>query len=112
MRTMKAKETLPNANGWQDRHNKAVSGYHVLGPQTHEGALVNMLKAWADYAEVHQSRFESNIGDDGVLGVYWQQIGEGIRGLLNGEAGRLDCGTLDGFILDTLTDNGINTENL
>ena len=60
----------------------------------------------------HKARFESAIGEDYVLGPQWQAIGEGLRGLLNGETGRLDCGTLDGFILATLDENGIDTETL
>jgi hypothetical protein len=71
-----------------------------------------MLRAWEKYATAHKARFDSTIGEDYVLGPRWEEIGMGIRGLLNGETGRLDCGTLDAFILQTLTGNGVSTDNL
>ncbi len=92
---------MPNDNGWQDRHLKALKG-----PINFETAIVAMLEGWARYADVHASRYESPIGDDGVLGAHWQEIGNSIRALLNGECGRLDCGTIDGFIVETLRSEG------
>ncbi len=65
-----------------------------------------MVQGWADYARTHRNRFESTIGEDYVLGPQWQAIGEGLLGLLNGETGALDCGTLDGFIRDTMEAHG------
>lgn len=70
-----------------------------------------MIKGWAKYAEDHRARFESPIGQDGVLGDYWESIGDALRGLLNGDCGRLDCGTLDGFILRTMAGNGVSTDS-
>lgn len=52
------------------------------------------------------------IGQDGVLGPAWQEIGEAIRTLLNGEAGRLDCGTLDSILLDAMQANGLDTSQM
>lgn len=63
-----------------------------------ERAIVYMLKGWAEYADAHAKRYDSAIGDDGVLGDPWETIGQSIIDLLNGETGRLDCGTLDGVI--------------
>lgn len=73
---------------------------------THESSIIRLLTAWAEYADAHKERYESGIGDDGVLGPAWQAIGENIRTLLNGDCGRLDCGTLDGFLCDTLQAEG------
>ena len=96
------------ADEWRARHNKAVR----VPRAGHEAALVNMIAAWADYAAAHAEKFEDSIGEDGVLGLEWEAIGDALRGLLNGESGaRLDCGTLDGFLLDTMQRNGIETEN-
>ena len=50
----------------------------------------------------HQDAYEFSIHADGVLGAAWAQIGEGLLGLLNGERGRLDGGTLDRAIRDLL----------
>jgi hypothetical protein len=71
-----------------------------------------MLESWNDYACNHYNQFDSLIGEEYVLGPAWQAIGESIRTLLNGDCGRLDCGTIDSFILKTLASNGISTENL
>lgn len=112
---MKANPKLPG--DWKERHNDAV--YFSLPvnrtapPRIFETSVVRMLEAWAFYADNHRVRYSTPIGDDGVLGPEWQAIGLGIRGLLNGDVGpRLDCGTLDGFILDTLAANGSDTETL
>jgi hypothetical protein len=91
---------MPNDTGWQTRHMAALRT-----PTGFEVAIVEMLKAWALYADTHSRRYESKIGHD-VLGDEWAAIGRGIRGLLNGETGHLDCGTLDGFIADTLAAEG------
>lgn len=91
MLSLKANPKLPG--DWKERHNSAVDSY---------------ISAVSD----HRARYESPIGDDGVLGPEWRDIGLGIRGLLNGETGRLDCGTLDAFILDTLKAEGIETDGL
>lgn len=99
---MKANRQLANMGGWQDRHDSAVAN-----PKPDERPMVEMISAWAQYAIQHQRRFESTIGEDYVLGPNWQAIGEGLLGLLNGETGRLDCGTLDGFIRDTMKTNDI-----
>ena len=73
------------------RHHEALQN-----PKGVERAVVGMRKALLDYAAQYEERFGSHIGDDGVLGDCWLQIARGYLGLLNGETGRLDCGTLDG----------------
>lgn len=96
-----------NASEWVNRHNAAVER-----PAGFEAAIVKMLHFWEMYASEHQKRFESPIGEDYVLGPEWRDIGLAIRGLLNGKTGRLDCGTLDAFILETMRENGVETDNL
>ena len=68
-----------------------------------------MYDAWHRLAENHRDRYKSVIGDDGVLGPAWEQIGDSLRTLLNGDCGGLDCGTVDGLILDTMTRHGVDT---
>ena len=89
-------------NKWGARHCAAWRE-----PQGPEAGIVNMIQAAAQYADYHALRFESKIGDDGVLGDHWAEIMRAVRGLLNGECGRLDCGTVDGLILDMLKAEGI-----
>ena len=102
---MKANRRMPNTGDWQGRHDSAID--HPRGPEV---ALVGMLKGWQAYAESHQARYESAIGDDGVLGDQWRAIGEGIQGLLDGEIGRLDCGTLSTWITATMAECGCEVE--
>lgn len=107
-----ADTTMPNTGGWQDRHDAAIRHPHLsVARKDFETAIVEMLKGWAKYAEDHKARYEAPIGDDGVLGAYWESMGDALRGLLNGETGRLDCGTLDGFILDTMRFHGVDVDN-
>lgn len=98
---------IQSSQDWAVRHNEAIDR-----PRGFEVPVVRMLHFWEMYAVEHAKRWESSIGEDYVLGPEWRDIGLAIRGLLNGETGRLDCGTLDGFILNTLKENDIETENL
>ncbi len=68
-----------------------------------------MLVGWLAYARVHQDRHENAVGNDGFLGDHWEALGRAILGLLNGETGRLDCGTLDKLIRHTMRDNAVTT---
>ncbi len=107
----KAKLTANPAltGNWKARHNDAVD-WPTLRFET---PVVQLLKAWQMYAKDHQTRYDSPVGEDGVLGVYWREVGLCLRGLLNGDVGpRLDCGTLDAFILGVLAENGVSTEGL
>jgi len=74
--------------------------------------MSRMLRGWIQYAEEHQKQYESTIGEDGVLGPAWAQIGDGIRQLLNGDLGRLDAGTLDSIINDNLIEQKFDPEQL
>ena len=95
---------------WQIRHNEAVDLYCTM-IRSHEHSFLKLLAGWKGYADSHKYMFESCIGDDNVLGPAWEVVGDGLRELLNGEVGpRLDCGTLDSFIYDTMKDNGVDVE--
>lgn len=72
--------------------------------------VVRMIEALALYADKHAERFESPIGNDYVLGVAWANIARGVRDLLNGEMGNLDCGTLDGMLVGMMEAQGIDPD--
>jgi len=74
--------------------------------------MVSMIKSWLAYADWHKGRHQSKIGDDGVLGMEWARIGCALRGLLNGECGRLDCGTLDHVIVSALEAEEFDPDNI
>lgn len=101
-RLFRKPDVAGNIGGWQERHMSAV-----LTGRGFERPIVRMIEHWLRYADLHQQRYESKIGDDGVLGQHWEQIGVGLLGLLNGETGNLDCGTLDGLIRDAMKDCGV-----
>lgn len=111
MAQLKAKLSLPNTGGWKDRHDLAVlSAGMVRGAKPFETAVAQMAVGWGRYAIDHRSEYETPIGDDGVLGPEWLAVGKGLIGLLNGQTGRLDCGTVDAFIRDTVHENGFPDE--
>lgn len=102
---------MPNDTGWQDRHVEAL-----YAPRGFEAAIVNGIAAWARYADEHNARYpgetpqESRIGNDYAMGPHWESWGRSLHGLLNGETGRLDCGTLSAFIHDTLHAEGFRDD--
>ena len=98
---------MPDDTGWQDRHMRALRL-----PSGAEIGINGLIAGWASYADRHYARYGSGVGDDGVLGPAWAQVGAGIRRLLNGETGRFDCGTLDGFICDSLAAEGFDPDKL
>jgi hypothetical protein len=69
-------------------------------------ALVHLITGLALYADAHEGTYESGIGEDAVLGECWEEIAQGIRGLLNGVTGGLDVGTLDKLLSRMLNSEG------
>lgn len=96
-----------NTGNWQERHLAAV-----LAPRGPEAPLVGLIRAWLEYADQHKRRYQSGIGDDGVLGVNWSRIGRELRALLNGESGNLDCGTLNSVICGALQAEDFDPDTL
>ena len=92
---------MPNNTRWQTRHVEAL-----YNPKGFERAIVTMLQGWANYADEVRAKYAIVVGDDSVLGPEWKRAGLAIHALLNGECGRLDCGTLSTFIYATLTSEG------
>ena len=90
---------------WTEAHLAAWSS-----PRGPEIAIVGLIRSAADYADCHFQRYESRIGDDGVLGDHWESIVRGTLGLLNGECGRFDCGTLDSLLRSMLSAEGFNAD--
>ena len=74
-----------------------------------EVPIVALCRAWARYADTYTARFDGDlVGTDYVLGLHWLAIGKAIVGLLNGPTGRLDCGTLDAWVRDTVVAQGFD----
>lgn len=94
-----------NGTGWTQRHMAAWTA-----PKGTEAPIVSLIRSLADYADAHQSRFESSIGDDGFLGPEWLQILKSTRALLNGDCGRLDCGTLDHMLCEMAIAAGLRDD--
>ena len=96
-------QVIPNDTGWQDNHLAALRR-----PRGFEVPIITMLEGWAKYAD--QVRIEYGGGLDQVLGSRWADLGRAIHGLLDGETGRLDCGTLSSFIHGALESQGFKDE--
>lgn len=102
-------EVMPNTGDWQGRHLQAWS----FAPRgSFPWCLQRMIAEWCAYAEAHWLRYDSPIGQDGVLGDEWARMGKALRGMLNGETGNLDCGTVDGLILAIAAHHGVNAEEM
>jgi hypothetical protein len=97
-----------NLTDWEKRHLHAV----VSPLEGFEQALVELFSGWLRYSQAVAHRYDGRIGDDGVLGPEWGAIGAALRGLLNGETGRLDCGTLDALLADTLREQGFDPDRM
>ncbi len=88
---------------WEVEHHLAL--VMSIGP---ERGILSLIESWLVYADRHQQRYKTSIGNDYFLGPAWARIGLAIRTLLSGELGRLDGGTLDTVILDTLSTEGFD----
>ncbi len=75
--------------------SETLMGLATSGP--FDSALGEMLRALAQYADDHESRFGAPIAADQYLGPAWEQALRSLVALLNGETGRLDCGDVDGI---------------
>lgn len=99
---------LPDDTGWQARHLTAIRA-----PRGEEVGIVRLIGAWLAFADEHERNHESRIGDDGYSGPYWASMGRDLIYLLSGPMGnRLDGGTLDTIIRDTLAAEGFDADNL
>ncbi len=86
-----ATEPLPR-NDYLIRHHEALQR-----PRGIESAIALMRESLLLYGCEYEARYEdSKLGVDGFLGPAWLDMARGYLALLNGETGRLDCGTLDG----------------
>ena len=90
-----------NIGDWKGRHLSAVKA-----PRNFETPIIGLLRSWLTYAALHEMRYESGIGEDGVLGDAWRDTGLAIHKLLDGDCGRLDCGTLSTIIHHNLAVQG------
>lgn len=71
-----------------------------------ERAIALMLEGFEEYRRAHAAEYEDGIGADGVLGNEWAALGNALHGLLNGDTGRFDCGTLSTRIRDAMRAEG------
>lgn len=71
-----------------------------------ERGIVGLWKSLAELAQAHFDTCGTYISEDGYLGDEWAQILSSAHSLLNGETGRLDCGTLSKQIEDLRTSGG------
>lgn len=80
-----------NDTGWATRHFTACS----FPGTVEEEAIVTLCDGIHRYATL-----EGMNGGDYVLGAALGHVIVGVRGLLDGQTGRLDCGTVDSWLYD------------
>lgn len=85
-------------NFWRVNHNDAVRN-PLHGFET---AILTLLDGLEEYRFRHQTRYDEGVENDYVLAEGVADIARGIRTLLNGEHGRLDAGTIDGYLVALL----------
>lgn len=93
---------LPARTRWADQHVRTIT--------EGDNALAAMIGGWLAYADQYRLQFGGNIGDDGVLGDPWADVGKNLLRLLNGDLGGMDGGTLDRVIRRTLHDEGYEAD--
>jgi len=71
-----------------------------------ERGITGLIRSLAELAKAHYDRYGVYIFEDGYLGDEWSQILSSAHAMLNGETGRLDCGTLSRQIEDLRTSGG------
>ena len=106
MRTLKVPEPA-TAYNWATRHNMAVAH-----PTRAEKGILDACYALEAMAEAHEERYGSVIAEDGVLGDCWLKILHGVRGMLDGETGQLDCGTVDGWLVRLALEHRFTDEEI
>lgn len=103
MLTDSTSKLMRKSDPWARRHtNEMMFGVDGFGAN-----IAAQVKAWAKYADLHYARYESLIGDDGYIGEHWEDQAKSILGLLNGETGGLDCGTIDSLIRAIAREHGL-----
>lgn len=85
-------------------------GQAWVAPRGMEKPVVQLVYAIASYGDAVMSELRWNIGDDYVLGAYWKDLIQATRGLLNGDCGRLDCGTVDHMLCEMQRAAGLGDE--
>lgn len=91
-------------------HSEHMGALSLYKTTDHGKALRRMLEGWEDYARAYRKRYECSIGDDGVIGDYWREVGLAIKKLLDGETGGLDCGSIAANITNMIEAEGLKTD--
>jgi hypothetical protein len=92
---------------WRSRHDSAI-----LAPSAIEAPLVEMLRGWYQYAQIHEAYYGSVLGEDSILGAAWLSMASQFLHMFNGHLGRLDGGVLDRFIRATILAAGFTQEEV
>lgn len=101
-----AKPTRVDLPHWWSAHVRAV-----VDPMRFEKPIILLMDGLEAYANQYRSAYmESSLSDDGVLGTEWLSIARALVGLLNGEHGRLDAGTVDAWVRALAREHGFEEE--
>lgn len=106
------REPIGADQAYKERHAASLGQYGIR--TNTEQAYALMLRGWLMFADAHRDEYGSEIGEDGYTGdEAWLPIAKGLRAMLSCDLGRrMDCGTVDGIILDALTKAGYSESAL
>lgn len=93
---------------WVKQHKATVA--NPTNP--HAQAYLAMVYGWLAYADAHNDRFESSLGEDYFLGPLWMDIGKSLNRMLNGETGGLDSGIMNGILIRAVQMQGLDPVDL
>lgn len=85
------------------RHNLALRN-----PIGSEILFVVTLNGAREYARAYLRRYETDIGEDAIIGDYFRDLLRALHNLLDGDCGRLDAGLISREINDLAKQCGID----
>jgi hypothetical protein len=105
--------TAGSGDSWATRHYAAwVTGRGGYWPRVDVSPIPRLVDSLAAYADAYNRRYGARLGEDRILGKHWLNAVESVRGMLNGDCGALDCGTVDAVLCSMLSLEGIDPEQL
>lgn len=93
---------------WYVRHNTAIQDFVKNGVGARNGLKPYEYGILGLAAGIYRWALATGYAEDGHLGEHaFRPMLEGFREALNGECGRLDCGTLDDWAVSFAASHGI-----
>lgn len=89
-----------------------VAAVHMANAMQKGHPLLIMADCLTQLACLHKARFGCPIAQDYVLGPEWKSAWEGVHGLLNGDYGPIDNGTVSSILYEALEVAGFKESDI